>query len=212
PDRLSVAFLISDHREPEPTWVQIATGRYAGSEYWVYRNPTAMPRAYVAPRAEPARDSARVVRRFRNADPHESVLMPADPLDPRGPRQAFTPAEWCVNEADRLVLRVETRAPGLLVVADTWMPGWTATVDGQKAPVLRGNHAQRVIPIERAGQHEIELRYKAPGFQAGLIGTSASLLIWAALMATVALRRRPSAHAQSDHARRAHALGATSVH
>src|SRR5262249_34407550 len=160
----------------------------------------AMPRAYVVPRAEAMPEGPRVVRRFRNADAREVVLMPADPLGAGGPRQSFTPADWYVNEADRLVLRVATQAPGLLVVADTWMPGWTATVDGMKAPILRGNHAQRVIPIERAGQHEIELRYKAPGFRAGVIGTSASLLVWTVLMAAAALRRRRSAHARLDHA------------
>ncbi len=42
--------------------------------------------------------------------------------------------------------RGHDRRPGLLVVADSWMPGWTARVDGVPVPILRGNHAQRSDP------------------------------------------------------------------
>ena len=71
-------------------------------------------------------------------------------MSPSAARQPFTPAEWATHDPDHPVLRVTTDAPGLLVVADTWMPGWSALVDGLPAPVLRGNHAQRVIPLVRA--------------------------------------------------------------
>ena len=78
--------------------------------------------------------------------------MTVDPLAglASGPRQPFTAAEWTSNDPDRPALFVTTQAPGLLVVADTWMPGWTATVDGRPAPVLRGNYAQRVDRALRA--------------------------------------------------------------
>ena len=66
-----------------------------------------------------------MVARFREGDPREAVLMAADPLGAaRAPRQPFTPAKWASTDPDRLVLKVTTGAPGLLVVADTWMPGW----------------------------------------------------------------------------------------
>ena len=71
-----------------------------------------------------------------------------------------------------------TQAPGLLVVADSWMPGWTATVDGRPAPVLRGNHAQRVIPLPEPGRHAIVMEYRPPGFVAGRAITVLSVVAW----------------------------------
>ncbi len=79
---------------------------------------------------------------FRAIDPREAVLMAGDPLLPAGSRQPFTPAVWSSNDPDRSCLNVTTEAPGLLVVADTWMPGWEAQDNGRPVRLHRGNHAQ----------------------------------------------------------------------
>ena len=55
-DRLGVAFLVSDHVEPEPAWPLVASGTWQGSRFAIHRNPTALPRAYVVPRALAAED------------------------------------------------------------------------------------------------------------------------------------------------------------
>jgi hypothetical protein len=191
-DRLGVAFLVSDHVESNPSWPLVAAGTWRGSFYAVHRNPTAMPRAYVVPRARIVADSATAnLTRFRTADPHMTVQMERDPLETVGdPRQAFRTAEWASTDPDRVVLRVATEAPGLLVVADTWMPGWTATIDGQPAPIYRGNHAQRVIALASPGHHEVIMRYEPPGLACGLAITTASALAWAVAFVTL-LRKRP---------------------
>ncbi len=191
-DRLGVAFLVSDHVEPDPAWPLMASGCWGGSAFAVHRNPTAMPRAYVVPRAVAAADDAATMRsRFRTVDPREAVLMGSDPLGPVGRRQPFVAAERASTDPDRLVICATTEAPGLLVVADTWMPGWSATVDGRPAPILRGNHAQRVIPLAAPGRHEVVMRYRAPGLGLGLAITSTSALAWAAALLLASRRGRP---------------------
>jgi hypothetical protein len=179
-DRLGVAFLVSDHDEPEPAWPKVASGSWRGRLFVIHRNPTAMPRAYVVPRAEIApEDAAGTLSLFRFISPREAVLMPSDPLGPENaPRQPYTPASYDANDPDRLTIRVQTEAPGLLVIADTWMPGWSARVDGRSAPILRGNHAQRVIPLPRPGRHEVVLRYEPPNFALALALTGCSSLVW----------------------------------
>ena len=65
---------------------------------------------------------------------------------PHGPRPARAratdsrsrPAEWLSHDPDVVTIRVETAAPGLLVVGNTWMPGWTATVDDCARAGARG--------------------------------------------------------------------------
>jgi hypothetical protein len=196
-DRLSVAFLVSDHIEPEPSWPLVATGVWNGSAFAIHRNPSALPRAYVVPRAKRSSGDARVVlAEFRQLDPRQAVLMPRDPLGDAapGPRQPFTPAVWRSSDPDRPVIEVTTEAPGLLVVADTWMPGWTAVVDGHPAALLRGNHAQRVIPLTDPGRHRIVLSYEAPGLAWGLTLSALALVAWGtsvlALIARDTLRVR----------------------
>jgi len=77
------------------------------------------------------------------------------------------------------MLEVRTEAPGLLVMADTWLPGWSALVDGRPAPIFLGNQAQRVIPLEQPGRHTIILQYSPPGLPLGGFITATSGLVWA---------------------------------
>jgi len=57
---------------------------------------------------------------------------------------------------------VRAGAPVFVVVADTWLPGWTAAVDGARAPVHRVNHLMRGVPVP-GGAHRLELRYVPQG-------------------------------------------------
>jgi hypothetical protein len=177
-DRMNVAYLITDRRGGGP-WPVVARGRWGLSSFLVLHNPTALPRAYVVPRAEVARG----VRHLPLVPARAAVVVEADPLPGGGPRQPFTPASYDSTDPDRIRIRVTTSAPGLLVVADTWMPGWTATLNGGYAAVLRGNHAQRVVALPQAGAHEVVMRYEPPGLRLGLAVTSVSATVWLALVA-----------------------------
>ena len=88
---------------------------------------------------------------------------------------------------DRVRALAEASAPGLLVLADAYDPGWTATVDGRPAPVLRANVAFRGVPVP-AGRHEVEMVYRPRAVLRGLALTFASLLV--ACAALVVARRR----------------------
>ena len=194
-DRMGVSALVSDRIEPDPPWPVVARGHAGGRDFVIQQNPTALPRAYVVPRAEVvADDPATVLSRFRSNDPRSAVLMTRDPLAglPNDHRQGFLAASWRSLDPDRPVLEVRTQAPGLLVMADTWMPGWSALVDGRPAPILTGNHAQRVIPLEQPGHHTIVLHYDPPCLALGSMVTALSGLVWAAVGLRMVLRsRRP---------------------
>ena len=183
-DRMSVQFLVSDRVESDPPWPVYAQGLWNGSHFVIQRNPSALPRAYVVPRATIVTDGASLaLSYFRETNPRYSVLMTEDPLRqiPPSPRQPFKAAQWMSIDPDHPVLDVTTEAPGLLVIADSWMPGWTARVDGVPVPILRGNHAQRVIPILQPGRHTIAMNYWPPGFPLGCAITGVSALTWGLL-------------------------------
>jgi hypothetical protein len=192
-DRMAVACLVSDRLELDPPWPMLARGTCGAGPYVVQSNPTALPHAYVVPRAEvDTRGPSSVLARLPEHDSRAAVLMVHDPLShlPGTPRQPFVAATWLSKDPDRPVLEVETQAPGLLVIADTWMPGWSARVDGRPAPIHIGNLSQRVIPIERAGRHLVQLRYNPPGLVLGAGLSFASVLGWLSLAAITATRRR----------------------
>jgi uncharacterized membrane protein YfhO len=78
--------------------------------------------------------------------------------------------------------------PGLVVLADLWDKGWQATLNGQRVPILRTNHAIRGVVVP-AGAGMLEFRYAPASFAWGLwlAGLAAvALLAWLG----IALRRR----------------------
>jgi hypothetical protein len=141
---------------------------------------------------------ARVVARLRPVADETQSLALLDPAPDRGfdPRAEATvrgrdlegvrlPADGRAGRAEvvqsrgnRLELRAE--GPGILVAATAWDPGWRAQVDDRAARVLRVDHAQIGVPLER-GNHRVVLQHETRGFLAGvgLAGaTLVALLAW----------------------------------
>ena len=87
------------------------------------------------------------------------------------------------DEPRRLELRVDAPGAGMLVVADTWYPGWTCVVDGTPAAIDRAHGAFRAVSLT-AGNHVVAFEYQPRSFYIGLVGTVAGLL----LVALLALR------------------------
>jgi len=79
-----------------------------------------------------------------------------------------------------LALAVSTSSPALLVVAQSWFPGWRARVDGREAPVYRADYVAMAVPIA-AGEHRVVLCYGSRAVHA------AAALSALAILATVGL-------------------------
>jgi hypothetical protein len=84
--------------------------------------------------------------------------------------------------------RIEVRAegPGLLVVYTSFDPGWSASVDGERAAVVPVNGAQTGVGLG-PGLHRVRLRYEPRGLSTGTI---LALLAATGLVGAVALDRR----------------------
>ena len=56
--------------------------------------------------------------------------------------------------------------------------GWTATVDGKKAPVIRTNQAFVGLKLPQ-GTHKVKLVYNIPGLKLGMITSIIGLILLA---------------------------------
>ena len=67
-------------------------------------------------------------------------------------------------------LNVNAERPKILVLSETYYPGWKVYVDGEEKKILKSNCAFRAVPLS-AGQHEIEFIYDPLSFKVGLVIT-----------------------------------------
>ena len=61
------------------------------------------------------------------------------------------------DAGSRLKIRVNG-AGGYLVIADSFVPGWSAVEDGRPVPIVRADYAFRAVPVS-PGTHEVVLTY-----------------------------------------------------
>ena len=111
---------------------------------------------------------------------------------PAGGRQigfaGVAAARLVVDEPERVVVDVETDGPRLLVLADTFYPGWEARVDGRPVPIWVANVAHRGVLIAAGGRHTVEFTYRSRPFEAGRVVSLATAAV--GLVALAAIRFR----------------------
>jgi uncharacterized membrane protein YfhO len=73
-------------------------------------------------------------------------------------------------------MRVATPQASVLVVGQTYYPGWTAIVDGIEVPVVPVNVALVGVPLS-AGAHDVQLIFRPLSFRIGIILTAVSTIV-----------------------------------
>ena len=164
---------------------------YTGRDGFIYENPQALNRAYLVPQVVSVSTEADALKRF--ADPQfdaraaaivvgdhpETELFLQPPADDVRQFQAQSRATITRDELHEVGIRAVCPRPALLVLNDTYAPGWKVRVDGQQQPVLSVNYAFRGVLLP-AGEHEVSFRYHPRWFFVGLyisLGCGAVLLL-----------------------------------
>jgi hypothetical protein len=65
-------------------------------------------------------------------------------------------------------IEMDSPAPTVVVVAQTFYHNWRASVDGHSVPLLRANHAFQAVEVPQ-GKHEVQLRYVDRAFELGAV-------------------------------------------
>jgi len=78
---------------------------------------------------------------------------------------------------EELIFNVKNDKDGLLIVADSFYPGWQALVDGRQTTIYPANINQRAIFV-KDGDHQIKLDFLPQSFVIGKKITSFFYLLW----------------------------------
>jgi hypothetical protein len=144
-----------------------------------------LSRAWVAPAARQASADEMLAALADPAfDPAAEVLLERSASNLQSPT-TFQYSATLQDVPNGVTIRADLGAPGYLVLADTWYPGWQATVDGEPAEIVRANYAFRAIWLE-AGQHTVEMAYRPALI---LVGSIVTLAVLALLVAGLWLAR-----------------------
>ena len=129
----------------------------------------ALPRAYLVPKISVSKGGLRVLNTYydESFDPLKEVLLNED-VDFKESAQFKGTVEDVVYQPNHVTVKTSQEGNGFLVLMDSYFPGWTVKVDGQKQPILRANHFYRAVQLG-PGQHTLEFDYFPEGMKTGLV-------------------------------------------
>ncbi|MHB8620726.1 MAG: YfhO family protein, partial [Chloroflexota bacterium] len=179
-DLLGVKYLLAKNGTPlDPKFVPVAR---AGEQVTIYRNRTALPRAFVVGQsAGGTHPQALQTIRSPAFRPDQEAILEGGPA--AGDRGGPWPATLSHETGNRLDVAVDAPRPGILVISDVYYPGWHARVDGKSARLYRADYVFQGVQVP-AGKHAVQLHFAPTTFR---LGAAVSIFGWLAALATLAL-------------------------
>ena len=112
---------------------------YNDSDIFLYENAVWLPRTFVT------------------IDPPAEIAPPPN---------VYVPAIFTQKNANHINIQVDTPKAGTLVISQTWLPGWHATVNGKPASVDRAFGALQGVEVP-SGVSQVTLMYQPVGWMWG---------------------------------------------
>jgi hypothetical protein len=198
-DLLGVRYVLATEPLAHAGQVVAVPGAPAG--FFVHERSTALPRSFAVDEVVAHASDQAVVQALLAPTfvPQRSahVLAAEAPPSPAARRPTFDAPRRAVqfvrDEPTTLELDVAAGASAWLVLTDTFLPGWTATVDGRDVALHRANHAFRLVAVPPT-RCRVVFTYRAPGLAVGCLVAGLATLatgVW-----WIAARRRGKALAK----------------
>lgn len=147
----------------------------------VLENKNALPRALMIYDWELEKNDNKVLEKLIDNYPIKQKALLE--VDPKIPVTGTGISSVNLDEYSRSKkVKVATDKPGLLLITDSFYPGWKAFVDNKEESVLLANYNFMAIPIYTSGEHIVELKYYPDSFMYGLYITLASALALLAIL------------------------------
>jgi hypothetical protein len=128
--------------------------------YRIYENPAVLPRGFLVHRVVIARDLEEAARNL-----HAPDFRPSEFAIVEGLTESIEPGTGAQESVDvvserptEVVLRTHAAGAALLVLADSYYPGWEAQVDGRGTRVYPTDVGFRGVRVP-AGDHQVRMRF-----------------------------------------------------
>lgn len=157
----------------------------------LYRLQSTLPRVFLAE----ALDAGDGKQSFR------------DQLSVRGEVAAPSqgPSDWArivSYQPNQVEIETETAENRLLVLLDSYYPGWKAAVDAVSTPVIAANFVYRGVRLQ-PGRHHVTFRYEPRSFVYGAAISVCTASIWGLVWGASLMRRSKALSSKHTHEKRA---------
>ncbi len=142
---------------------------YQKADWHIFKSTKATPRVYLADHIVTYDSDEDFSQKFFSStfDPATSVLIPTHPSGLQ-PDTATGSAFIIKYSPERVTIQTDSTASKILVLTDTYYPGWYAKIDQTPTPIIRANWTHRAI-IVPSGAHTITFIYEPLSVRIGIV-------------------------------------------
>jgi len=182
-DTLGIKYILdrtenaSDERTFPPDTFRLA---YESGGWKIFENLTSLPRARMIQNYTVVQDKATFEQKFFDPtfDIAQTILLRKEPdltITSQESRGIATISSYMPNE---VVIETSAVSNQLLILSDTYFPGWKVWIDNKQSEILVANWTLRAVAVPH-GNHTVVFRYDPISFS---IGTKTSMISILALV------------------------------
>ncbi len=123
---------------------------------FLYRNPGAYPHAYLTSNYEVAENIPNLIEKLTEASQSAAIIEEKIDLEKSAKSE---PANVVQNSDLEVIIETSAAFKALLVLSDSYYPGWYAEIDGVKTKIYPVNLNQRAV-IVFPGSHRVRFSYE----------------------------------------------------
>ena len=134
---------------------------------WVYKIDGVVPRAHIVYQTKVETEPRKILEYISSDrfNPFKEVLLDKSLLN-TSENQSEGTAKITNYRNQEVRINTSSKTSGVLVLADSFYPGWHVYIDGNEEELLKANYFFRAVKI-RAGEHTVEFKYEPYWFSVG---------------------------------------------
>jgi len=152
--------------------------------FYLSENQDVMPRAYVVHDFRVIDDEEQTLSYLSSEEfnPRTEVVLGKSPGCTAGDKGIeLIESEIVEYRPEYIKIRAVLKKSGILILTDTYVPGWEVYVDGKQQELLIANYTFRGVCVEK-GDHIVEFWYKPRGYSMGMKMTFLGVAVFFVLL------------------------------
>lgn len=178
-DANNIKYLVTTKTLVSDNWKLIDSLNFDEHILYLWKNPEDLSRAYIASDFEIVTTIPEFIQTIEKEDNdiNKKVVLEEKLADfPLGTQNEQGTAKITRDENRQVDLATQLKEKSLVVLSDSYYPGWKAYIDGVETKIYAANINSRAV-VAPAGDHNIEYRYRPKNIQIGALISISSIIV-----------------------------------
>ena len=141
------------------------------------RIPRFVPKAYIVRKLKFVPESEAInYLASKNFNPKSEAIITKGKSESFSSGKGKDTVEIAEYKPERIVINTTLNSPGVLVMSENALPGWSVYVDGNQQKMLTVNICFRAVKLDK-GTHEVVWKYTTPGLKLGTVISGITILL-----------------------------------